>query len=164
MKPLFAPLPAKLSWYQPVVLLATWFGFGRLPYAPGTWGSLGVLPLAIVALNLGIIFGVVVSITIFAIGVWAATVYVRITCKEDPPEIVIDEAAGQCLSLCFVHLTPLGVAAAIFLFRFFDICKPFPIGWIEIRFPSGWAIMLDDVMAAIYTGAILLLLHQFDLL
>lgn len=159
MKPFLTPLPSVLSWRQPVALLATWFGFGRLPFFPGTWGSLGVLPLALIVLQLGVVFGVIVSLTIFFIGLWVTTLYSRITGKHDPPEVVIDEAAGQCISLCFAPVTPLGVVAAFLLFRLFDICKPFPINWIEMHFPSGWGIMLDDIVAALYAGAVLVLLR-----
>ena len=145
-------------------MLATWFGAGRIPRAPGTWGSLGALPLGVLALQFGVLAGVVVALVMFAIGVWAAAFYARAANREDPPEVVIDEVAGQCLSLCFAPLTPLGVVAAFLLFRLFDIAKPFPIHWFESRFADGWGIMLDDIMAATYAGVVLLALRYLGFL
>ena len=144
--------------------LALWFGCGRLPWAPGTWGSLGALPLGWLALQAGLGFGVLLAAVLFVCGLWAATLYVRSMGGNDPAEVVIDEVAGQCLALCFAPLTPLGILAAFLLFRLFDIAKPFPIRWCERRFAAAWGIMLDDVLAALYAGASLLLLRYFGLL
>ena len=146
------------------VLLALWFGCGRLPWAPGTWGSLGALPLGWAALQWGVGFGVLVALAVFAVGLWASSLYVRSTGGNDPAEVVIDEVAGQCLALCFAPLTPAGILAAFLLFRLFDIAKPFPIRWCERRFADGWGIMLDDVLAALYAGASLLLLRYIGAL
>ncbi|MCY4032207.1 MAG: phosphatidylglycerophosphatase A [Hyphomicrobiales bacterium] len=164
MRTAFAPLPSGLRWYNGVVLLATWFGCGRVPFAPGTVGALGALPIALLALQWGAVIGVAVTFVIFLIGVRVSTNYSRAANKKDPSEIVIDETAGQCLCLCFAPLTLSGVIAAFLLFRLFDIAKPVPIRWIENRFPDGWGIMLDDIMAAIYAGAVLLLLRFIELL
>ena len=153
------PLSRRLA-----VWLATWFGCGRLPRAPGTWGSLGALPPAWAALQFGVGFGLLLALALFLAGLWAASLYVRDTGRQDPAEVVVDEAAGQCLALCFAPLSPLGVLAALLFFRLFDISKPFPIRWIERRCPGGWGIMLDDAMAALYAGACLLLLRYAEVL
>ena len=148
---------------RPAAWLATWFGCGRLPRAPGTWGSLAALPLAWAALQAGVGFGLLLAAALFFAGVWASSLYARDTGRQDPGEVVIDEVAGQCLAVCFAPPTPFGMLAAFVLFRLFDISKPFPVGWIERRCPAGWGIMLDDVMAALYAGAGLLLLRHAGL-
>ena len=144
--------------------LALWFGCGRLPYAPGTWGSLAALPLAWLALQPGLGFGLLAAFLLFLAGLWATNLYVRETGRKDPPEVVIDEVAGQCLALCFAPPGLAGLLAAFVLFRLFDIAKPFPIGWVERRFEAAWGVMLDDIMAAIYAGGCLLLLRSAGLL
>ena len=144
--------------------LAIWFGCGRLPYAPGTWGSLAALPLAWLALQAGTGFGLLAALALFLAGLWATSLYVQATGRKDPPEVVVDEVAGQCLALCFAPPGPAGLLAAFALFRLFDIVKPFPIGLVERRFPAAWGIMLDDIMAALYAGACLLLLRAAGLL
>lgn len=164
MRIILAPLPSGLRWYDGVVLLATWFGCGRIPIVPGTIGALGALPLALLILWWNTVAGIVMACIIFFIGVQASTKYACAANKKDPSEVVIDETAGQCLCLCFAPLTLSGVVAAFLLFRLFDILKPVPIRWIENRFPDGWGIMLDDIMAAVYAGAILLLLRFIELL
>ncbi|MBS1501321.1 MAG: phosphatidylglycerophosphatase A, partial [Bacteroidetes bacterium] len=68
--------------------------------------------------------------------------------------VVIDEAAGMCITLLFVSATLLHVAVGLVLFRFFDIAKPFFIKRME-RLPGGWGIMLDDVLAGIYANILL---------
>ena len=164
MRSAFTPLPSGLHWYDGVVLLSTWFGCGRIPVAPGTVGALGALPVALLALQWGVIVGVVATFIIFFTGIWASTGYSRAANKKDPSEIVIDETAGQCLCLCFTPLTLSGVIAAFLLFRLFDITKPVPIRWVENHFPDGWGIMLDDITAAVYAGVVLLSLRFIELL
>ena len=164
MRIAFAPLPPGLRWYSSVVLLATWFGCGRVPIAPGTIGALGALPIALLALQWGAVIGVAVTFIIFFTGVRVSTNYSRAANKKDPSEVVIDETAGQCLCLCFAPLTLYGVITAFLLFRLFDIAKPVPIRWVENNLPDGWGIMLDDIIAAVYAGAVLLLLRFIELL
>lgn len=91
-----------------------------------------------------------VSAALLAIGVAASDLYARANGVKDPPEVVIDEVAGQCLTLIVVPLAPLSYVIGFLLFRFFDIAKPFPIRWLERKLPGGYGIMLDDTVAAIY--------------
>src|SRR5580704_14417464 len=142
---------------HPAALIATWFGAGLLPLAPGSWGSLAALPCAwaICALA-GHAALAIAAITAFAAGCWAAATVARASGSKDPGFIVIDEVAAQWLVLVAAPLDWRAYLAAFLLFRVFDIAKPWPVRAIERRVAGGLGIMLDDFAAALY--AILLLL------
>jgi phosphatidylglycerophosphatase A len=151
------PNPSLLS---PPILLATWFGSGLLPGMPGTWGSLAALPFAW-AINLywgpAALFGA--ALAVFAVGVWASDVYARAAGTQDPGAVVIDEVAGQWLTLALAApLDPLYYALGFLFFRLADIVKPWPVNWAERRFAGGLGIMLDDIFAAFYAAVALVAL------
>lgn len=136
------------------ILLATWFGAGRLPGMPGTWGSLAALPFAwAIHLYWGPAALLGASIAVFAVGIWAAGIYAGSAGVEDPGPVVIDEVAGQWLTLALAApLDPLFYALGFLFFRIADIVKPWPVNWAERRFQGGLGIMLDDILAAIYAA------------
>ncbi|MEK9753394.1 MAG: phosphatidylglycerophosphatase A [Rhodospirillaceae bacterium] len=151
------PKPSLLS---PPILLATWFGSGLLPGMPGTWGSLAALPFAW-AIHLywgpAALFGA--ALAVFAVGVWASDIYARAAGTEDPGAVVIDEVAGQWLTLALAApLDPLYYALGFLFFRVADIVKPWPVSWAERRFAGGLGIMLDDIFAAFYAAVALVAL------
>lgn len=149
-------LPRGLSAWHPVCLISTVFGCGRLPFAPGTWGSAAALPLAWLVRDAYGIPGLVAAAAVaFLLGLWAAGVYVRRSSESDPGGIVIDELAGQLLVLTIVPLHWGWFVTGLVLFRFFDIIKPWPASWAERRFKNGFGVMLDDIFAAGYAGAAL---------
>jgi len=148
-------LPPGLRFSHPAALIATWFGAGLLPRIPGTWGSLAALPYGILFLFYGgKVALLVAAVIMFALGKWAADVYVSHGADQDPGPVVADEVVGQWLTLLAV-----GPGAwweyvlAFFLFRIFDILKPWPVNWAERRFKAGLGVMLDDVFAAVYAFA-----------
>ncbi len=153
-----------LEWNDPANLLATWFGLGRFRFAPGTWGSLGAFPLVAFIFAMvpssHIVIGILAcAVMVFFAGLWACDVYIAASKKNDPKEIVIDEVAGQLLALAFITFDAgAGITAPqiivpycvmFFLFRYFDIWKPWPCKAVE-KLPGGWGVMLDDIVAAIY--------------
>lgn len=152
--------PALPLWH-PASLLGTWFGTGLLPWVPGTWGSLAAVviawpihhwagPLALIA----------AGGAAFAVGWWCSARYMRAGEIKDPGEIVIDEVAAQWLVLALAAPGELWTYLAGFvLFRAFDIAKPWPAGWVDRRIGGGIGVMLDDVFAAVYAGALLILLR-----
>jgi phosphatidylglycerophosphatase A len=141
---------------HPAMLVATWFGCGLLPKMPGTWGSLAALPLAwLIAYISGPAGLLIAAVAIFAIGCWAAGVVEDASGIKDAQFIVIDEVAGQFVALAPAPLAPLPYVVGFLLFRFFDIVKPFPIRWIERRFPGGFGVMADDIGAAIYAAIVM---------
>jgi phosphatidylglycerophosphatase A len=141
------------------------FGVGFIPLAPGTWGSLvGVgiyLLLRTKAFGelLGFEFTLVLTIQIITLlGIWAASRTERIMGRKDPGKVVVDEVAGQLISLIPTLMpilsTPIWIMVSFILFRFFDIVKPYPARDME-RLHGGLGIMCDDWVAGIYAATVL---------
>jgi phosphatidylglycerophosphatase A len=141
---------------EPATLLATWFGSGFLPVAPGSWASLFALPCAAVLVWLGGPFLVLLAgATLFLVGIWAADAYMEAVGIHDPPAIVVDEVVGQWLTLALLPVDPLVYALGFLLFRILDVLKPWPANFIDRAVTGGFGVMLDDVAAGIYAGAAL---------
>lgn len=141
---------------HPGVLLATWFGAGYLPKAPGTWGSLGALPFAwLIADHGGPWALAIAAIVIFFLGLWASKDFMTRTGAHDPGAIVIDEVAGQWIVLLAAPLDPVAYAVAFGLFRLFDVLKPWPISWADRSIGGAWGVMVDDVLAGLCGLAVL---------
>ena len=138
------------------IAMATFFNVGRIPIAPGTWASMitaGIFYLLVPYIQ-NPITGILSLILITILGIPAATASEVYFKRKDPGECVIDEVAGQLLCLIFIpHSWPYYLAA-FFIFRFFDILKPFPIRRAE-KIGRGLGIMLDDLIAGIYTLAVI---------
>lgn len=135
-----------------VLILATWFGSGFLPLAPGTWGSLISLPFAVGAYNFGFIYSSIFLALILIISIpisGAASIIFHI---EDPPPVVIDETAGIFVTLFLIPFSWTGIIAGFILFRLFDILKPFPIRLIDQKIKGGIGIVMDDIIAGIYAN------------
>jgi phosphatidylglycerophosphatase A len=140
-----------LPFRHPAVLLATWFGTGLLPIAPGSWGSLAALPVAwAIRSHVGTTGLAVATVIVFAIGWWVAATVAKASSIEDPSAVVIDEVAAQWLVLLPAPLDPLAYAVAFLLLRIFDIWKPWPVRWADRHVKGGLGIMLDDLLAAVY--------------
>ena len=145
--------------------IATLFGIGFSPFAPGTVASAVALPLAwLIAWAGGRFVLLLAAILACAIGAWACELYVHAKQDKDPSECVIDELAGQWIVCAFAPHTLLAYALAFVLFRLFDITKMWPINEVERRVPGGLGIMADDVVAALIGGAIITALAGFGLL
>ena len=142
-------------------IIATWFGSGLLPKAPGTWGSLAALPIAyLISAFTGAHVLITGIISLFCIGIWASNKVEESTQKKDPGFIVVDEVVGQWIALLplpflydfftpYLFFVPI-TAISFFTFRLFDIWKPWPIKYVEMKVPGGLGIMVDDVIAGIY--------------
>ncbi len=138
---------------NPGVLLATWFGAGYMPKAPGTWGSALALPFAWGILTISGVYGLLAaSLIVFAIGIWAANDYMGRTGTDDPGPVVIDEVVGQWLVLTVVPMELPWFLVGFALFRLFDIVKPWPVNLMDQRIKGGLGVMLDDVGAGIYAA------------
>jgi phosphatidylglycerophosphatase A len=150
------------------MLVATFFGIGRLRPGPGTWGSAAtaILWSAIAyalpaTLRLPVSTGLAFLVTL--IGIPTATRVSRTTGAKDPQFVVIDEVAGQLVALIGVPFEWKSFVAAFILFRVFDILKPPPVRQLE-AIPEGAGIVLDDVAAGLYALAVMHLLLHFGLL
>lgn len=131
-------------------LLASFFYVGFAPLVPGTFGSLAAFVLYFPLLYLNqwpAYLGVTILVSV--IGVWAATIAEKDSHIVDPPFVVIDEVAGQLITLFLVPFSWVNIAAGFVLFRILDIIKPFP-GRRAEHLPGGWGIMTDDIIAGIY--------------
>jgi phosphatidylglycerophosphatase A len=157
-------VPRGLPNWHPAYLIATVFGVGHLPKAPGTWASLIALPFAFGIHYLGGLPVLLLFVLyFFGIGWWAAHVYVKRRMVKDPGEIVIDEVVGQmAVFLVFMNSTPdwYDIILGFLLFRIFDIWKPWPVSWADGHVHGGFGVLFDDILAAIYAGGILWVINS----
>ncbi|WP_350657291.1 phosphatidylglycerophosphatase A [Psychrobacter sp. S1-30-MNA-CIBAN-0213] len=165
------PLPANASMLDRVVY---WLGIGLgsgLPRrAPGTWGTVGGLIVAIPLLSLGFVPFLIITILSCIIGIWICGRTSELMQGHDDPHIVWDEWAGIWITLLpfsYMGLTAanfwqdisqslsiIALIVAFVLFRFFDIIKPPPIGWADKKVAGGLGIMLDDIIAGIMAAVV----------
>jgi phosphatidylglycerophosphatase A len=148
------------------VLLATWFGCGYSPFAPGTAGSAAAVLIAVVLHQYAGLDGwhfALMGAILFFPAIWAAGITARARKLKDPSVVVVDEVIGQWISLAGAHsLNWKSWIAAFVLFRLFDIVKPFPARQLE-DLPGGLGINADDVMAGVYAGLVVFLAGWFNL-
>jgi phosphatidylglycerophosphatase A len=146
-------------------LIATVFGCGLSPFAPGTVGSLaGVLVawLLIHFLLLPPFCLAILALGLVPIGIWSATIAANMAGKKDPGMVVIDEVLGQLITLAgAVHVNWKMYVIGFGLFRLFDIWKPTPARQLE-KLPGGQGIVADDLMAGLYGALVLFTLGWFN--
>lgn len=138
--------------------IATGFYSGLMKPAPGTWGTAAaVIAIAVFHWLAPAVDALVIAVFLTAVGiwtanvVWAARIYTGGPKADDPGQIVIDEFAGYAVALVGLPMEWKTYIICFFLFRFFDVLKPFPVKWFE-RFTGGVGIVLDDVAAGIYAA------------
>lgn len=137
---------------HPAHFLALGFGAGLAPFAPGTFGTLVAIPLALLLVDQGGDVALAAAIAVLlAAGAWASQVTGKALGKPDHGSIVIDEIAAFLLVLFFTGTSPVAMAVAFALFRFFDIVKPPPIRQIDAAMKNGVGVMVDDLLAAGYS-------------
>jgi phosphatidylglycerophosphatase A len=149
-------------------LVATFFGAGRMRPGPGTWGSAAAMLIwfgiarwiPTPAQPSGLLAMAALAVIL---GIPAATKVARASRLKDPQFVVIDEVAGQWITLLFVPVTWKTMLAGFILFRAFDIVKPPPVRQLE-RLPEGTGIVVDDIGAGLYALAVMQLLLHFKLL
>jgi len=137
-----------------VLALASGFGLGYAPFAPGTFGSLAGLPLAWGLQHLPAWGQAAAAVALFAAGVPICSRGAKLMNLKDPPAIVFDEIAAFSVVFLAVQFNLATAALGFALFRAFDIVKPWPVRRLE-RLSGGLGIMADDYAAAIYAGAAL---------
>ena len=143
---------------HPAHFIALGFGAGLAPWAPGTFGTLVAIPIALLLRDHAsdTVFAIAV-VALFALGAWASQVTGRALGVPDHGSIVIDEVVAFMAILFFTGMTPIRIAVAFALFRFFDIVKPPPIRYYERKMKGGLGVMFDDLLAAFYTLLVLAL-------
>lgn len=143
-----------------VILLATWWGVGYSPIAPGTAGTIAAIPLYLFLSALPKVY-YIPCILMFAL--FASVVAARggrIIGEEDSPRIVIDEVVGFLVTMSFLPLGWIYLFAGFVLFRFFDIVKPPPIRLIEKGVRGGIGVVLDDMVAGVYAQIALRIIYR----
>ncbi len=133
-------------------VVATGFGLGKSPVAPGTVGSLSAIPFIYMFGN-SFFEKLLFLIMFIPIGVLASQYVIDITQNPDPDEVVVDELVGYFITMMFVPHTFLWMVLGFIVFRLLDITKPFGIRKLET--PDGVGVMLDDIAAG-FLGAVLL--------
>jgi phosphatidylglycerophosphatase A len=151
-----AGIPAKFAF-----ILSSCFGLGLIPVASGTFGSLAGIPLAVALTHVGPIAHAYILFFFVLLSVWAAGRSAGALENDDPAEVVIDETAGQLLTLFLLPPTGLNLSLGFILFRLFDILKPYPIRRLE-KVRGGAGIVLDDLLAGVYANVCLrLVIYAF---
>jgi phosphatidylglycerophosphatase A len=135
-------------------VLATWFGCGFVPLAPGTAGTLGAIPLYLVLRSSGPAAVLFVATALAVVGIWAADHMIAKTGLKDPQIVVIDEVVGVLVTLAASGPTWTSVVLGVVLFRIFDQWKPWPARALE-ALPGGLGVMMDDVAAGVWGAAVL---------
>jgi phosphatidylglycerophosphatase A len=145
-----------------VTILATWFGTGLSPMAPGTAGTMGAIPLYLAMARMPLPLYLTLTLAVTLLACWVAGRAQVIYNASDPGRIVIDEVAGFLVTMAASGPpTVTTVVAGFLLFRLFDIIKPFPARFIDRRMKNGCGVVLDDIVAGIYAWGGLMLLGRF---
>jgi len=140
-----------------ITFLATGFGSGLSTVAPGTLGTLVGVLICLLCLPMPWTFRLLFVLALLVLSIYVADKAEKIYQKKDDQRIVIDEIIGLQITMLPVPINILNLCTAFVLFRIFDIWKPFPVKNLQ-GLPGGWGVVIDDVAAGIYAGAIMWLL------
>ena len=137
------------------IAVSTFFWSGFFPVAPGTFGTLVFVPVYYFGVSrMHPVLYIVFTLAIYLAGVWSSNYASVILKDKDPSNVVIDEVVGFLVTMVFIPVTPARVIIGFFLFRFYDIIKPYPAAKAE-HLRGGNGIMLDDVIAGVYANVTL---------
>lgn len=149
-----------MHFFQKVlILLATFFNVGKVPKAPGTFGTLAAIPLAILLSKMGLFTYMIFVALLLPFGILAAETYEQVHKGHDHQEIVIDEVLGFLITMTWLPITWQAYLAGFLLFRVLDILKPFPIGYLDKKVPGGIGVVVDDVAAGVIANIILQIIY-----
>lgn len=147
----------RLTLSNPIHFLALGFGSGLSPLMPGTVGTLAALPIVWLMVSyLTPLLYLLMTILVCLVGVWLCQRTADDMQVHDHGAIVWDEIAGYMIAMLAVPLSWQNMFVAFVLFRFFDIVKPWPISWLDKQVHGGLGIMLDDILAGVFS---LLIMH-----
>lgn len=137
--------------------IAVGFGLGNLPWAPGTWGTLGGIVLYFILRPCSLAVYITAVTVAFFLGCWICKKVAQAMKVHDHGSVVWDEIVGYCIAMIAVPQGVLWIIAGFILFRFFDIFKPWPICKVDTEMKNGLGMMLDDALAGL---AVCLILHM----
>lgn len=138
-----------------ILCLATGFYTGKVPLAPGTFGTIPGLLLCYFLSTIPLQVSVALIFVLIGLAIWVAGEAEKLLCQTDPGCIVIDEIAGMAVTLAGLPFNLLTAVAGFALFRAFDIAKPPPIGTVDQKLHGGVGIVLDDVIAGVCANLVL---------
>jgi phosphatidylglycerophosphatase A len=144
-----------------VILAATWFGTGFSPYASGTVGTIAAVPLYLLMARLPASFYILTTLTFTFFACRVSGAAEETFAEKDSGKIVIDEVAGYLVTMTAIPFSWKGVALGFLLFRFFDISKIPPARFFDRHVKNGYGVVLDDVVAGIYSCITLHILLRF---
>ncbi len=160
-------IPAKFVFSHPIHLLSFGFGAGLAPKAPGTFGTLVALPLYYLLADLSILTFILVTLVMSLVGIYFCDFSAKELVKkqfskhQDHGGIVWDEICGYLVTMIGVTFSWQNMLMGFFLFRLFDILKPWPISWLDKRVKGGFGIMIDDLLAGLMAMICLHLLVSY---
>jgi len=144
-----------------IIICATWFGAGFSPIASGTVGTLAAIPLYLLLVRLPLPLYLLTLAAFILFSCWASGLAEIVFDEKDSGRIVIDEVAGYLVTMTALPFSWTGVIAGFLLFRFFDIVKIPPARYFDRQVKNGWGVVLDDVVAGVYSCLCLHLLMRF---
>ncbi|WP_413583386.1 phosphatidylglycerophosphatase A [Bdellovibrio sp. HCB288] len=139
--------------------LATFFGVGLSPKAPGTVATIATIPVVLLFNWAGPLFYMVATVILLGLGILAAQAYEDVKGGHDHSEIVIDEVVGFLIAMVWMPLTWQAILIGFVLFRLLDITKPLFIGYLDKKIQGGLGVMVDDVAAGIVVSLIMQFLY-----
>ena len=142
---------------DPILFLAFGFGSGLAKKAPGSFGTLAAIPVYALFVQAGMPVYSALTVIVTVVGVWICGLAAEKLGDHDFGGIVWDEIAGYLITMWLAPFSGQSVIAGFILFRFFDILKPWPIKWLDRHVQGGLGIMIDDVLAGVFAGGVLLL-------
>ncbi|QYK02357.1 phosphatidylglycerophosphatase A family protein [Shewanella psychrotolerans] len=145
------PLLRRLSLSNPVHFLALGFGSGLLAKAPGTYGSLAAIPVYLLMANLSLPWYLGITLTFMLAGFYICDKASKDMGVHDHGAIVWDEVVGMLITLIAAPAGWGWLLLGFLLFRVFDILKPWPIKWLDAKVHGGFGIMIDDVLAGVFS-------------
>ena len=140
----------RLNWRNPLHWLATGFGSGLSPFAPGTVGTLAAIPFYWLMSYLPLSGYIAVTVVAAIAGIWICQSATKAIGQDDHGSIVWDEFVGFWITMIAAPKGLLWLLAGFLIFRFFDIIKPWPIRWLDRYVKGGLGIMVDDVLAGLF--------------
>ena len=145
------PLLRRLSLSNPIHFLALGFGSGLLAKAPGTYGSLAAIPVYLLMANFSLPWYLGITLAFMFAGFYICDKASKDMGVHDHGAIVWDEVVGMLITLIAAPAGWVWLLVGFLLFRFFDILKPWPIKWLDAKVHGGFGIMIDDVLAGVFS-------------
>lgn len=152
------PVPSKV-WQSPLYFFAFGLGSGTMPVAPGTFGTLMAIPFYMWLAQLSHFHYLLFVVLFIACASWVCTIVSKEIAIDDHPGMCIDEFAGFFVTMLYVPYGLKWIILGFVLFRFFDIFKPWPIKYVDRNIHSGFGMVLDDVLAGLFSCALIQLIR-----